>query len=916
MSATGSQTLWPHQRDAVDATLTALSHGPRATIVAACGSGKTRVGAEIADRLTASDGHLLIVAPTLELIAQTLRVYRATLGEANVGALIAVCSDHGAVYQSEVDLGAEDAEVTTDPRLLAVLLSRPGRATVACTYESLTVLAEAHAEHGLRPWDIAVVDEAHRTAGVGGRPWALIHDAAAIPAQRRLYLTATPRLLADRGDERGVSMDDEKIFGPTCYTLTFARAIEQGLLADYQVIVPVITDEHVHALIAKAHPDAPFLSPAGRAAVSPQILAVQVALLRAAAQHGLRRIITYHRTVAAAEAFASSLHAAVGLLDEHEQPSSLTARAVSGAQRPHTRRPILARLGGQEPGLVVVSNARVLAEGVDLPAVDAVMFVDPRDSTEAVVQAVGRALRTGGRRDKVATAIVPVLLSPQESPESALESSAFASVWRTIRALRAHDERLAFRLDQLRFNSGAGGAVPAELGSLPQWMRLTGVPVPASFAAAVNLRMLDEAAASWHGYYGRATAFHTEHGHLSPPRGPLGDPPMDLGTWLNGQRLKHRAGALSAERTALLERLGIEWEPQSGAWHRGLEAARAHHAEHGDLKAVGAQYRTLRTWLNNQRAKHAAGELEPGQVAALERLGIAWSVHAEAWARGHRAARDYHALHANLAADADTVAGDPPFPLGTWLAVQRGKKRAGKLTTQQIAQLEKLGIDWDPQQNAWEQQLEAARAFREEHGHLLVRPSQNPRLSAWLTDQREARVGGRLTDARRTALDALDMVWSVADEEWQRAAALAQNYHAQHGDLLIPSRYVVGDPSFNLGKWLAGQRAKHRDGKLAAYQVELLERLGIDWDPLHTAWQQGLCAARVYHTANGHLRAPRTARIGDPPYPLGSWLHTVRKDRRAGKLAPERAAALDELGIVWDPGKGRPRPTLSLGQAR
>ncbi|WP_189308771.1 DEAD/DEAH box helicase family protein, partial [Streptomyces albospinus] len=226
--------LRPHQKEAVTAATKTLRTHPRASVVAACGTGKTLIAARTAFRL-AAHGRVLVLVPTLDLLSQTVRSWHAA---GRKGPAVAVCSARQAVEHPS----AGDIPMTTDPAELAALTpAEDGPVTVYATYASLPTLLAAHHTHRLPAWDLAVVDEAHRTAGRLGKAWAAIHHNDQIPAHRRLYLTATPRIWDpdnDRADDPVASMDDETLFGPVAYRLTLSDAIDLGLLADYQILVP------------------------------------------------------------------------------------------------------------------------------------------------------------------------------------------------------------------------------------------------------------------------------------------------------------------------------------------------------------------------------------------------------------------------------------------------------------------------------------------------------------------------------------------------------------------------------------------------------------------------------------------------------------------------------------------------------
>lgn len=413
--ATADLELRPHQAEAVTAAVKTLRMHARASVVAACGTGKTLIAARTAARLAARS-RVLVLVPTLDLLSQTVRSWHAA---GRKGRAVAVCSARQAVEHPS----AGDIPMTTDPGELAALTpaDATGPVTVYATYASLPTLLAAHHSHRLPAWDLAVVDEAHRTAGRLGKAWAAIHHDDQVPAARRLYLTATPRIWdpdSDRGDDPVASMDDETLFGPVAYRLTLSDAIDLGLLADYQILVPVVDNTDLRDWLATG-PGAGVdgLRLAGR----------QVAVLRAIRDHRLRRVLTFHHRVADARAFATTLPDTAAALPADLQPEGLWSNWVSGSHPPRVRRRILldfaAHTHPEQPA--VLANARVLGEGIDVPSIDAVVFADPKNSPVDTVQAVGRALRQPPGAGKKATLIVPVYLTPDEDPDDLLGADAY-----------------------------------------------------------------------------------------------------------------------------------------------------------------------------------------------------------------------------------------------------------------------------------------------------------------------------------------------------------------------------------------------------------------------------------------------------------------------------------------------------------
>ncbi len=732
--------LMPHQRQAVTAAAKALAGGGRATVVAACGTGKTYISAAVADRL-APRGRTLILLPTLDLLAQTASAWR-TWGRG--GRVIAVCGDEEALrHDRQHDL---DGEVTTSPGVVAALARAEEPATVFATYASLPKLTAAHQHHGMPPFDLVIADEAHRTAGRLGRRWTAIHDNTAIPAHRRLYLTATPKVFGD--DASGTpaaSMHDTALFGPIVYRLTFGQAIKNGLLADYRVIVPVITEADLHELVVSRQD-------------ASHELALQIAVLRAAAKYGLRRVLSYHSRVHTARGFAHRLPDAYHLLPDGQRPSGLWANWISGNHRLTERQDLLDTLRDNDRAFALLANARVLNEGVDVPAVDAVVIADHKHSMIDTVQAVGRALRTGGRADKVATIIVPAFIRNDDNPENVLEGPGYATVWRVLRALRAHDERLDERLADLR--TGLAQDSPAEFLS---WLSIEDAPRAADLALAVTLRLVDAKSAEWRRGFAAARRFHATHGHVNAPQGYQDDKGVHLGGWLNWQRWCRRQGVLPAHRVTALEELGILWDPRKDQWQRGLAAASAYRETHGHLAAptdaVEAGVK-LGVWLRNLRVR--CDELPADRIQALDALDPWWNPPWRlTWQRNYHAARAYREAHGHLDIPRTHIA-DNGLHVGEWLFKQRCSQDA--LDPRQRDLLNALGMNWgavSPHEQKWRRGLLAAIRYFDDHHDLDVPQKYiDPdgfRLGAWINNLRRRR--DTLPRERVKVLDAMHMRW-------------------------------------------------------------------------------------------------------------------------------------------------------------
>ncbi|GLW58868.1 DEAD/DEAH box helicase [Kitasatospora phosalacinea] len=730
------------QKEAVAAAVREIKDGGRVTIVAATGSGKTLIAAGCARRVAAR-GRVLVLVPTIELLEQTAEAWSLRGGRR--GLAVAACSREEALESAEAG-GRIDAAVTTQAARIADLVAsaKAGEpVTVYATYASMERITAAHQQFGLPAWDLVVIDEAHRTAGAEGKAWGAVHDDAKIPAKRRGYFTATPRVADDSKAKTGlddltgealpalVSMTDTTVYGKIAYEWTLGQGIEHGYLADYRVLVPVVTDEDLRELL-----NLPAVADLRSQRSNEELLrlALQIAVLRAVADLDLRRVITFHSRVTAAREFAGTLLETAQLLEDKDRPERIWAKAVAGTDRLRDRRAAFAEFkahtgeDGEECG--ILCNARLLSEGIDVRAVDAVCFADPKSSVIDIVQAVGRALRQSYRQGKVSWVIIPVYLpTPEVGDDTAaadpsevhdageavkaeadaeIEASSFRTIWRVLRALAAHDARVVGRITELRGSrsqatahttttqaseeaeagTGEGPEPPAPAESPVEWLRINARHHAGAILQAVKLRAFNPRAVEWQRMHAVATAFHIEHGHLDPTDKTRHG---ELTSWLTRQRHLHGQGLLDPARVSELDALGMIWSKNANAWERGYAYAAAFHRRHGHL-AIPATAKlddyAVGAWMRRQRK---ADNLTTDQVAKLTALDELWRLEPD-WNRSYRRLLAYLAAGGTLTGPANRtgLGDDPAFRPGTWLRKQDKARAEGKLTDQQTALLDAL----------------------------------------------------------------------------------------------------------------------------------------------------------------------------------------------------------------------------------
>ncbi|MFJ8563213.1 Helicase associated domain protein [Streptomyces sp. NPDC093514] len=703
--------LRDHQVEAVDAIVRGLdvppggipAHGLRGQVIAACGTGKTVMAAAAAQRIV-PHGRTLVLVPTLDLLTQTVQAWHAA---GHRGPAVAVCS-----LQDDPELWNLRVRCTTSPPQLA-LWHGTGPVTIYATYASLGVLAEAfEGVYGqqLAPMDLAVVDEAHRTSGSMGKAWAEIHAQSVIPAARRLYLTATPRIWQERPNwevsegvrealpkEMAASMDDEAIFGPVLYKLSLAEAVSRGLLARYQLIIaeiqdPVLTPDRLYGKEAY-----------GEEIRGQRIAALQAALLRTMAEYRLQSTITFHHRTIEAQAYAEGLSAVAAKLradDPATYPAKVWADWLCGEHAPEQRRSVL-REFGTTARCAILSNCRVLGEGVDIRAVDSVALLDPKGAPHDIVQAIGRALRQKPGEGKLASLIVPVFLKPGEKPEEMPTSPSYRHLVKVLRALRAHDEE-AIELLAVPQEPRKRFVDPSvDIGEEPEegeeesrlLLRFAAPRDPVMVAEWVSFNVIDVEKQDWWRGYSALKTFTQRELHARVPYDHK-EGAYPLGRWVAEQRRAYGAGQMTGKRAARLEALGMVWDAADAAFEENLAAARVYYEQHWTLccpRTATALDRPLGQWISNLRRPGAlAGH--PEREAALAAIDPDWNpAWAPDWQRHYAAVRQMLTEETGLT-DVEPGVTMHGMDVGKWLQRQRQHAVWAGLMEGQRERLERLGI--------------------------------------------------------------------------------------------------------------------------------------------------------------------------------------------------------------------------------
>ena len=478
------------QVEALEAVRAGLATADRGKLIMACGTGKTLTSLRIAEDIVGIGGHVLFLMPSLALMAQSVREWCANSEVPFT--TFAVCSDtqvgkrrRGRDDVAELEVTDLAFPATTDAVLLARAVSASDKGTMTvifATYQSISVMATAQAAHGLPNFDLIICDEAHRTtgatfAGEDQSNFVKVHDNDVIRGDKRLYMTATPRIYGENAKSKArdvnavlASMDDPAIYGKVLFHHGFARAVESGILTDYRVIVLAMDEGQVSASVQKRLSD-------GNSELVLDDATKIVGCWKALSKTGLpdggvRDPGPMHRALA----FCRDIKRSKLVRDEFGQVIS-EFRAESGdidedglrCEVRHVDGTYNARDRGQRLDWLkedagkdvcrILSNARCLAEGVDVPALDAILFLHPRNSQIDVVQSVGRVMRRAQPK-RMGYVILPIGIPPGVAADQALnDNKRYRVVWQILNALRAHDERLDAVINQGGLGQDVSGRI-------------------------------------------------------------------------------------------------------------------------------------------------------------------------------------------------------------------------------------------------------------------------------------------------------------------------------------------------------------------------------------------------------------------------------------------------------------------------
>jgi superfamily II DNA or RNA helicase len=876
----------PHQRKAVEEITAEFQRASRVTAVLACGTGKTLVALWVAEELEPKT--VLVLVPSLALLSQTLPEWCRQSKWGDRFRYLCVCSDSSVAQSAQNDdyaLKQSDLEftVTTEAkRVEEFLAANPsGVNVIFSTYQSVEVVAA-----GLNgaPIDFGVFDEAHKTTRPKEGLFAFGLSDENILIKRRLFLTATPRHYDLRkrdkdGDFSTVSMSNEQVYGKVAYRLSFSAAVAAGIIVPCKVIISVSLNNEVDDALLRTG-----MTLVRRDQIQAKWVANQIALKRAIEKTSATKIITFHSRVKLAEEFAGG-----GTQGFSEHVEGFEVFHVNGGQSAADRKAVLESFKTSPKALV--SNSRCLTEGVDVPSVDMVAFVDPRKSRIDIAQAAGRAMRQSKATNKQQGYIVVPLFIEQENGETeaqALARSGFEEVAMVLGAMLENDDDLVEIIRELQEAKGRGDQFNPR--RLHEKIEILGPAIDLEeLRRSIDVEIVERLGMRWDLWFGLLQKFHAREGHCRVVDKHQEDG-LTLGRWVNNQR--SRRDSLFPEQIERLNQLGFSWTPWDEAWEAKFAALKNFHAREGHCRVTANHEEDelqLGKWVNRQRKKKKHN-LRTEQIERLNQLGFSWDLDIEAWDAKFAALKNFHAREGHCRVTANHE--EDGLQLGAWVARQRFKRN--ELSPEQCERLNQLGFSWDPLVESWEANLAALEKFKKREGHCRVpqnHQEDGQNLGTWITS-----IKGRRSSLPREQIEELNLAgfcWDSRREKlWDAKFAALKKFWQRVGHYRPPPKHI--EEGLKLGLWVSSLR--QRKNSLRHEQIEQLNQIGFPWDLHGEAWEANFAALKKFWQRNGHCRVPQ--KLKEDGIKLGTWVSAQRKKRNT--LSPDKVERLNQLGFVWE----------------
>ena len=813
----------PHdyQEEAIEAVVNHFKDNERGQLILPCGAGKTFTSLWIKEKLQASN--TLVLVPSLAL----LRQIKSNWNEAYNTKFIRlnVCSEKDIDIDIDNDIAITHTyeipgNVTSDKNLVALFLKKEGDKVIFSTYQSLQVVVDALQLLPNFHFDLIIADEAHKTAGFEDQnKFTLVHNNDKVRGLKRLYMTATPRIaspeLKAKHSGRIVflkDMSNPKVYGKEAYRMTFGTAIEKGILVKYKIIAVGVSDTDLKNYIERNIQ----LTKSESITDYAHNYALNIVMEKYKAFHAL----TFHSRIKNAVDFSKRHNRLV---------QDVVSTSISGTQTTSEREIILKAF--EKADKAIVSNAKCLTEGVDVPVIDVVYYSDPKNSKIDIVQSAGRALRKAKHRNKEwGFIVVPIFHKDRETVEDAIDKSDYRNLITVIRSLCDQDERLVSEINELAWEKEykkRKATIEVTFSDDETDRVIQFEEIKEKLKNALFNQVIESLKDSWEIHFKEVEEFFNTNGHSNIPARHKTKDGFGLGTWCVSQRVNYNKGLLSDEEITKLQKLNFDFDPDKTLFENDFKKLLEYKQKNGhvNVPTIGS---TLGRKVNRLRTYYRRGKLSTEKIERLSAIGFQFIVSdVKSWNERFEELKDFYEVNEHL-----NIKETENIGLLQWCYKQR--KQRNKLSSEQLEKLKSIDFESnfkliDREDNFLNRLVQLQAYFKKSNTFFIPeKDNENRQLKYWLGKLRTKYNNGTLSKEKELMLNDIGYFFndvSYEDSLWNEKFNDLEAFYEKYNTFIL---FDKPDYAY-LNKWLQYQRKLFKKGKLQDEREKKLKSIGYSF---------------------------------------------------------------------------------------
>lgn len=794
----------PHQEKAITDCVEFFEIERRGQLILPCGAGKTFTALWIKERLECANS--LVLVPSLALLRQIKNEWAKQ--RKNSYKYICVCSEND-IDKDNVDTVVThtyevDVHVTTDSNQIKSFLNKDyPEKVIFSTYHSLHSIAEAIYNTDFE-FDYIFCDEAHKTAGIGQNKFSLVHDNKKIPSKRRLYATATPRIVKESlkkklGDDLkyAYDMNDPDTFGYEFHRMTFKDAIEQNILVDYKIVAIGVNNEELKEYIEKRH----FVD----SKVSIDEVANNYALEHVMNKYNANHALSFHSRVKLANEFSTRHHTLF---------NDVKTYAVNGDQPTSQRNIILDDFKHAEKA--IVSNARCLTEGVDVPTIDLVYFCDPKNSKVDIVQAVGRALRKKDGKER-GYVVIPIYHTKHDEVETSISESSFKNLLQVIRSLCDQDERLQDEINSLAFGKGKRKSNRIDITSTI-FSEEQDILLLEGFEEKLKKSLFDQiiekTSNNWDLWFLELNNWLENNNDY-----PTQSENKELYQWIALQRTRKSNGSLKNEEIRKLNRINFVWDMQEWKWN-SMYSQLIEYAKENDFEPYKENNPELARWYKTQTTQLKSNTLREDRIPKIKAIKFKGPANRNKWIPLYEELMRFRQENPEKWPQYDREnSKSTESLLNVFCQTIRKRFRENDLGDYWFEKMVELNFNFEGKTDNWTDYYNEVKQLISGRTSISIDEIGNNPYS-WIIRHRKMLEEGKLSQYQSDKIIKLnlDRFFETWDDVFLKVKAWVNDNNK------IPTRNNHKD----YNSWLYSQRARYKINTLTDEQIEKLKSIGFD----------------------------------------------------------------------------------------